>query len=111
MRFFSTVRWIGFIEGVSFLLLLIFAMPLKYLFQIPIWVTIIGSAHGALWVGYLIILAWASFRFRWPLSVLIWGTIASILPLGPFMFDRYYLAAKNLQQNLPRKDNEPKLSK
>lgn len=40
MRFFSVV---GMIEGISFILLLAIAMPLKYAFDIPAAVTIVGE--------------------------------------------------------------------
>jgi hypothetical protein len=40
------LRVIGFVEGVSFLVLLGAAMPLKYLADMPLAVKIVGSAHG-----------------------------------------------------------------
>ena len=47
-------RIIAFLEGTSLLLLLFFAMPMKYYFQEPIYVRSIGMAHGILFVIYII---------------------------------------------------------
>jgi integral membrane protein len=47
-------RIIAFLEGTSLLLLLFFAMPMKYYFQEPIYVRSIGMAHGILFVIYFI---------------------------------------------------------
>jgi integral membrane protein len=44
----SNLRIIGFIEGVSFLILLLIAMPLKYYFDLPMAVKITGWIHGVL---------------------------------------------------------------
>ena len=46
--FLWKLRWIGFIEGVSTLALFGVAMPLKYLADMPLAVTIAGAIHGAL---------------------------------------------------------------
>ena len=48
---FSWFRKIAFAEGVSFLVLLFIAMPLKYLADFPMMVTIFGSVHGILFVA------------------------------------------------------------
>ncbi len=51
-----TLHRMGRIEGVSLLLLLGVAMPLKYLAGQPLAVTVVGSVHGALWVIYMVML-------------------------------------------------------
>ena len=42
-------------EGVSFLVLLLVAMPLKYLANMPMAVTIVGGLHGILFVAFLVL--------------------------------------------------------
>ncbi|HTO03360.1 MAG TPA: DUF3817 domain-containing protein, partial [Opitutus sp.] len=44
----SRLRFIGWWEGVSFLVLLGIAMPLKYLAGEPAAVRVVGMAHGIL---------------------------------------------------------------
>ena len=44
--------WVSRSEGISFLLLLGVAMPLKYIWQLPLAVEVIGMAHGLLFIAY-----------------------------------------------------------
>ena len=46
----------GKIEGYSYLLLLLVAMPLKYIWDIAEWVKIIGMVHGVLFVIFMVII-------------------------------------------------------
>jgi integral membrane protein len=83
----SRLRLIGWIEGISFLVLLLVAMPLKYLADLPMAVTVVGGAHGVLWVLFL--LSVLECLIRLPRS-LMWGIIAgiaSVVPLGTFWLD------------------------
>ena len=85
---FSWFRKIALLEGLSFILLLGIAMPLKYMADMPLAVRIIGSIHGALFVAYMI-LAWevnSSHRMKSPW--MIKAIFASILPFGTFILDR-----------------------
>ena len=47
------LRWIGIAEGISYLVLLGIAMPLKYIFDLPLGVKITGWIHGLLFVLYI----------------------------------------------------------
>jgi hypothetical protein len=49
------LRIIGFVEGLSFLILLGIAMPLKYFFGLPETVRVVGMAHGLLFVLYVLL--------------------------------------------------------
>lgn len=88
------LRVVGFIEGISFLVLLLVAMPLKYLAGQPDAVRIIGTAHGVLWVVYLVVLALAWQAAKWPFMTAFLGGLASVLPLGPWWFDSYLRRSK-----------------
>ncbi len=83
----DVLRITGFIEGISFILLLGFAMPLKYIFDMPIYVTIIGAAHGFLFLLYIALLAFATYKFKWSFLRFLGGCIAAVTPFGPFVFD------------------------
>lgn len=81
-------RMIGIAEGISFLVLLLIAMPLKYFYNQPLAVKYVGWAHGALFVAY-IYFAFAVFsNFKKPFLWLVKAGIAAFLPLGTFIFDR-----------------------
>lgn len=45
---------IALLEGASLLVLFLFAMPMKYILQEPIYVKTIGMAHGILFITYII---------------------------------------------------------
>lgn len=84
----SWLRKTGIAEGISFLLLLGIAMPLKYLLNQPMAVTLVGWAHGILFVGFLF-LAWEVKTDRnksWKWFALAF--LASVLPAGTFFFDK-----------------------
>jgi integral membrane protein len=49
----NRIRSIGIFEAISFLLLLGVAMPLKYIFDQPEMVRVVGMAHGVLWILYV----------------------------------------------------------
>ncbi|HEX2190157.1 MAG TPA: DUF3817 domain-containing protein [Longimicrobiaceae bacterium] len=83
----ARLRVVGVLEGLSFLLLLGVAMPLKYLAGRPEMVSVVGAAHGALFLLYLAALAQAALALRWPLGRVLGGVVASVLPFGPFVFD------------------------
>ncbi|MGA9289081.1 MAG: DUF3817 domain-containing protein [Anaerobacillus sp.] len=80
-------RGIGYAEGISFLLLLGIAMPLKYLMDIPIAVTIVGSLHGALFVLYLAVILYVTIVKRWSFIKATLAVVSSVIPFGPFIFD------------------------
>ena len=82
-------RLVGLAEGVSFLLLLGIAMPLKYLAGEPRPVTWVGWAHGVLFVAYVAALAHAALANRWGLVRIGLGFGASLVPFGPFLFDAW----------------------
>ena len=85
------LKWFGIIgamEGVSFLLLLAIAMPLKYWMDMPKAVSIVGMAHGFLFMLYLYWLAMCVRTFSWPFKLFVYGFLAAVLPFGPFVFDK-----------------------
>ena len=84
---YKRLRWAGYAEGVSFLVLLGIAMPLKYLAGKPEAVRFVGSVHGALFIAYLLTVALAARRFRWKSTTVVLAVASAVIPLGPFWFD------------------------
>lgn len=84
----KTLRFVGVLEGISFLLLLFIAMPVKYMLDNPILVKYVGMGHGVLFVLFLAVLFVVCEKQKWSIKIFILGLIASILPFGPFVFDR-----------------------
>lgn len=85
LRVFGTT---AVIEGISYLLLLGVAMPLKYFFNLPMAVKIVGWAHGVLFVAYMALLALCWLRYRLPFTLVLWCFVAALLPVVPFFVER-----------------------
>jgi integral membrane protein len=81
------LRTIGLIEGLSFVVLLLIAMPLKYFAGMPQAVRFVGMAHGLLFVLYIGAALHAAFTLRWPLSRTLAVMAAAVLPAGPFVLE------------------------
>lgn len=92
MRFTNTpldrFRIIAFLEGLSYLILLGIAMPLKYMADMPLAVKYVGWAHGVLFVLYMVTLAHAAREHRWSLLKVALAFVASLVPFGTFWLDR-----------------------
>jgi integral membrane protein len=84
-------RWISILEAISFLVLLFIAMPLKYIWEMPEYVRIVGMAHGILFILYLFGAYWMFEKLGWSLKILFVVFLSSILPFGPFVVERKYL--------------------
>ena len=88
MKKLSWLRKAGIAEGISFLVLLGIAMPLKYIFHQPMAVKIFGWGHGILFIAFLV-LAWEvktdrNKSFKWFATAFL----AAIIPTGTFFFDK-----------------------
>lgn len=87
-KLLNIFRKVAIAEGISFLVLLLIAMPLKYLADLPIGVTVIGWAHGVLFIAFLAL----SFEVKTALGknflFLVKAFVASILPFGTFWLER-----------------------
>jgi integral membrane protein len=84
----NRLRLVGFLEGVSFLVLLGIAMPLKYLADIPEAVRIVGWGHGLLFILFVAAVAHTTFTIGWPFKRVAGALLASLLPFGTFVLDR-----------------------
>lgn len=82
------LRFTGFLEGLSFLLLLFIAMPLKYMYDLPEMVRIVGMAHGVLFIAYVLLVIYAGVSYDWKKRVILMALVASVVPFGPFVADR-----------------------
>jgi integral membrane protein len=81
------LRAIGLLEGLSFLVLLGIAMPLKYLAGMPEMVSVVGMAHGVLFMLFFLAVVQVAVERRWPLTRVVVALAASVLPFGPFVLD------------------------
>lgn len=71
-------------EGVSYLLLLFVAMPLKYWADYPHAVKYTGWAHGVLFVGFCLFLPYLWWKAQWKPIRLVRAFVLSLVPFGTF---------------------------
>ena len=93
---FSRFRLISFIEGISYLILVFIAMPLKYILGYVLAVKIVGMAHGVLFMLFVVALMMAENRYKWKfLSFQLF--VYSLIPFG------FILIEKIIMRNPPKK--------
>ena len=66
-------------------------MPLKYIWQIPEMVQIVGMAHGILFVLYIIGAIYMYKILNWRFATLAIVIFCSVVPFGPFYVEKKYL--------------------
>lgn len=88
MKNIASLRVVTFLEGISFLALLLVAMPLKYLFNLPLAVQVAGGLHGLLFLGLGLSLYQAHVDHGWRLSRLVLLFLISFVPGSFFWMDR-----------------------
>lgn len=86
-------RIISFLEGVSYLLLLFIATPVKYLGDDPSYVKMLGMPHGILFMLYVILAFLLRAEMKWNNKEFGVVLLASIIPFGTFYVDKKYLRA------------------
>ena len=84
-------RVTAFLEGVSYILLLFIAVPIKYLLDDPTYVKLLGMPHGILFVVYIIFAVIGKNKFNWSYLKFFIISAASLVPFGTFYVDKKYL--------------------
>ena len=84
-------RIISFLEGVSYLLLLFVAVPIKYFQGDVSYVKMLGMPHGVLFMLYLVLAVVLKKEMRWNMKTLGIVSLASIIPFGTFYVDKKYM--------------------
>jgi len=88
IRALNRLRLVGVLEGLSFLVLLGVAMPLKYLAGQPQAVQVVGWVHGGLFVAFVATLLHAAQLRRWPVGRTAAAFVSALLPFGTFFLDK-----------------------
>ncbi|TDH26154.1 DUF3817 domain-containing protein [Segetibacter sp. 3557_3] len=90
------LRIIGFLEGLSLLILVFIAVPMKYLFHNPGSSKFVGPIHGAIFLLFLLNTLSVSIEHNWKFRSTTWKILlACFIPFGTFYIDRKIL--RNMQ--------------
>jgi len=79
---------IALLEGISFILLVFIAMPLKYWADFPMAVKYVGWLHGVLFIAYVFMLIQCWIAYSWKFGRVVLFFFASLLPFAPFFVER-----------------------
>jgi integral membrane protein len=95
------LKLIGYAEGISLLLLLVVAVPMKYIANDPAMVKAIGPVHGALFLLYVFNTLSVGVEHKWKFSQTTWKLLlACMIPFGTFYIDRYILERNMIESDL-----------
>lgn len=87
------LRLIGILEGISLLILIGIAVPLKYVSHEPSLVKIMGPIHGLLFLMFVINTLSVGIDYHWKFSTTTWKVlVACLIPFGTFYIDRQILS-------------------
>lgn len=81
-------RLIAIAEGISYMLLLFIAMPLKYMADIPDAVKYTGWVHGILFMIYILALISVKVDRNWSFLKSVMAFVVSLIPFAAFIFDK-----------------------
>lgn len=84
-------RVVALFEGVSYILLLFIATPIKYLLDDPKYVKMLGMPHGLLFIAYIVLAFYIRKSQNWNSKTFKQVLLASIIPFGTFYIERKYL--------------------
>lgn len=84
----GNLRIFALSEGISYLVLLLIAMPLKYIMDFPIAVKVVGVIHGLLFILYAILVLLVIIRKKWSILWGAWAILLAFIPFGTFYLDK-----------------------
>ncbi|MFI0429109.1 DUF3817 domain-containing protein [Mariniflexile sp. HMF6888] len=89
--FLNIFRITALLEGISYILLLFIATPIKYILEDPQYVKLLGMPHGLLFIGYVIMAFMLKKELNWDRKPFGEILLAAIIPFGTFYIDKKYL--------------------
>ncbi len=82
---------VAFLEGISYLLLLFIATPIKHFKEDPTYVKMLGMPHGLLFVLYIILAFLIKSEQKWTKKEFWRVLVASVIPFGTFVAVKKYV--------------------
>ncbi|WP_345190207.1 DUF3817 domain-containing protein [Algibacter agarivorans] len=89
--FLNIFRIVAFLEGLSYILLLFIATPIKYMTGNPEYVKLLGMPHGMLFILYIVLAFLIKRDMKWTNNTFLFVLLASIIPFGTFYVERKLL--------------------
>lgn len=95
-KYFSSnigrLRFLGFLEGLSLILLMFIGVPLKRMYDMPEFVKIVGPIHGVLFLLFVAYTFIVAAQYKWKFTGITWQILLScLLPFGTYYVDEKIL--------------------
>lgn len=82
------LRLLGFLEGLSLLVLVCIAVPAKYIYDNPSLTKAIGPVHGAIFLVFMLNAISVGIEQHWKFKTTTWKIlVACFIPFGTFYID------------------------
>lgn len=88
MSTLSIFKKVAIAEGISYLVLLFIAVPLKHFAGMPLAVKYTGWVHGLLFVLYVMMVIMCWTEYKWKAGKVATVFFASLLPFAPFIVEK-----------------------
>jgi integral membrane protein len=91
----------GLLEGLSLILLLFVAVPVKYIWEHEQLVKVVGPIHGGIFLLYVVIAVVATLEYKWNLKTFLLILLASVIPFAFLLVEFKIIrpAQKKLAEN------------
>ena len=87
----KTFKIVALLEGISFIIMMLVGMPLKYIGGNDILIKKLGMPHGILFMAYVVIAILIYSQMKWTIKDLLIVLACSLIPFGTFWMDKKYL--------------------
>lgn len=85
----KTFNIVSILEGLSYIMLLFIAVPIKYMQGNDAYVKMLGMPHGLLFVLYLVLAYLLKDKYKWNFKTLLTVWLLAIVPFGTFFVKKY----------------------
>ena len=99
-RALGIYRVFAYVTGVLLVVLVLVAMPLKYLADEPEMVHVVGVTHGWVYMGYVVAAVVLAYQLRWSLLRTLLVVVAGTVPLASFVAERKVAADARARQHV-----------
>lgn len=90
----------GYLEALSAIVLFFIAMPMKYIWEDPTWVTHAGRIHGGLFIAYMVLVYLLKEKYNWSWKIFAIFFVAAIIPGGTIWAEKRLIEGKKYKQQL-----------
>jgi len=89
MNAVGRLRIFSILDAISWILLAGIAVPLKHIWDIPIFVRVIGPIHGIFFCGFCLFLFQSMDKANWGFKTAGKVFLSAFIPFVPFFLDKW----------------------